>query len=228
MIGGLIFPGLDQVDFTGPFEVLSRIPDSSFLVLGKTLDPIRDMQGLLLTPTTTIADAPQLDVLLLPGGHGQQRIMDDEEIISLIQRQAASERFVFSVCTGALLCGAAGLLRGRHATTHWAAKEFLPFYGAISADARVVIDGNYVSTAGVTAGLDGALEIAALLRGQETAEQIQLEIEYAPNTRFQSGRPQTALASVVDAVSQKHEPITQSRRMEAVRFAAKLGVTHRT
>ncbi len=142
IIGGLIFPGLDQVDFTGPFEVLSRIPDSSFLVLGKTLDPIRDMQGLLLTPTTTIADAPQLDVLLIPGGHGQQQIMDDEEIIPLIQRQAASERFIFSVCTGALVCGAAGLLRGRHATTHWAAKECLPFYGAISADARVIIDGN--------------------------------------------------------------------------------------
>jgi cyclohexyl-isocyanide hydratase len=125
--------------------------------------------------------------------------MNDEEIIGLIQRQAASGRYVFSVCTGALLCGAAGLLRGRHATTHWAAKELLPLYGAIPTDARVVIDGNYVSSAGVTAGLDGALEIAALLRGPEVAEGIQLDIEYAPSPHFYSGTPATASKSIVDA-----------------------------
>jgi cyclohexyl-isocyanide hydratase len=187
-IGAFVFPGQDQIDFTGPFEVLSRIPESTFVVLGKTLEPIRDVKGLLLTPVKTIAEAPRLDLLRVPGGLGQQQIMNDEEIIGLIQRQAASGRYVFSVCTGALLCGVAGLLRGRHATTHWAAKELLPLYGAIPTDARVVIDGNYVSSAGVTAGLDGALEIAALLRGQEVAEEIQLEIEYAPNPNFTAVR----------------------------------------
>src|SRR6202021_3036177 len=166
-IGAVVFPGQDQIDFTGPFEVLSRIPNSTFVVLGKTLELIRDVKGLLLTPMKTIAEAPHLHLLLVRGGLGQQQIMNDEEIIRLIQRQAASGRYVFSVCTGALLCGAAVLLRGRHATTHWAAKELLPLYGASPTDAGVVIDGNYVSSAGVTAGLDGALEIAALLRGTE-------------------------------------------------------------
>ena len=227
-IGGFVFPGQDQIDFTGPFEVLSRIPNSTFVVLGKTLEPIRDVKGLVLTPTKTIAEAPELDLLLVPGGLGQQQIMHDKEIVSLIQRQADSGRYVFSVCTGALLCGAAGLLRGRHATTHWAAKELLPLYGAISTDARVVIDGNYVSSAGVTAGLDGALEIAALLRGSEVAEEIQLEIEYAPNPHFHSGTPATAPKSIIDAFYQQYGHNRADRRTEAERFAMKLGVALRT
>jgi cyclohexyl-isocyanide hydratase len=227
-IGGFVFPGQDQIDFTGPFEVLSRIPNSTFVVLGKTLEPIRDVKGLLLTPMKTIAEAPQLDLLLVPGGLGQQQIMNDEEIIGLIQRQAASGRYVFSVCTGALLCGAAGLLRGRHATTHWAAKELLPLYGAIPTDARVVIDGNYVSSAGVTAGLDGALEIAALLRGPEVAEGIQLDIEYAPNPHFHSGTPATASKTIVDAFYRQYGHNRADRKSEAERFATKLGVTPQT
>jgi cyclohexyl-isocyanide hydratase len=224
-IGGFVFPDQDQIDFTGPFEVLSRIPNSTFIVLGKTLEPIGDVKGLLLTPMMTIAEAPQLDVLLVPGGLGQKQIMNDEEIIGLIQRQAAAGRYVFSVCTGALLCGAAGLLRRRHATTHWAAKELLPLYGAIPTDARVVIDGNYVSSAGVTAGLDGALEIAALLRGKEVAEKIQLEIEYAPNPHFHSGTPATASKSIVDAFYRQYGHNRADRKTEAERFAIQLGIT---
>ena len=219
IIGGFVFPGQDQIDFTGPFEVLSRIPNSTFVVLGKTLEPIRDVKGLLLTPMKTIAEAPQLDLLLVPGGLGQQQIMDDEEIAGLIQRQAASGRYVFSVCTGALLCGAAGVLRGRHATTHWAAKELLPFYGAIPTDARVVIDGNYVSSAGVTAGLDGALEMAALLRGTEVAEEIQLDLEYAPNPRFHSGTPSTASKSIIDAFYRQYGHNRADRKTQAEEFA---------
>jgi cyclohexyl-isocyanide hydratase len=223
-IGAFVFDGQDQIDFTGPFEVLSRIPNTNFVILGKTLEPVRDVKGLLLTPMKTIADAPQLDLLLVPGGLGQQQIMDDEEIIGLIQRQDEAGRFIFSVCTGALLCGAAGLLRGRHATTHWAVKELLPMYGAIATDARVVIDGNYVSSAGVTAGLDGALEIAALLRGPEVAKGIQLEIEYAPNPHFHSGTPTTASKSVIDAFYRQYGRHREARHREAERFKGKLGI----
>jgi cyclohexyl-isocyanide hydratase len=222
-IGAFVFAGQDQIDFTGPFEVLSRIPNTTFIVLGKTLEPVRDVKGLLLTPERTIAEAPELDLLLVPGGLGQQQIMDDQEIIGLIQRQEVAGRYVFSVCTGALLCGAAGLLRGRHATTHWAAKELLPMYGAIATDARVVIDGNYVSSAGVTAGLDGALEIAALLRGPEVAKGIQLEIEYAPNPHFDSGTPATASKSVIDAFYRQYGRNREDRKTEAERFQRKFG-----
>ena len=120
-IGALIFPRMDQIDFTGPFEVLSRIPDSTIDVIAKTKSQVRDIQGLILTPEMSIAEAPEFDVLLVPGGYGQQQLMDDEEVLSLIRSHFAAGRLVFSVCTGALLCGAAGVLRGRQATTHWSA-----------------------------------------------------------------------------------------------------------
>lgn len=223
-IGALVFAGQDQIDFTGPFEVLSRIPDSRFLILGKTLQPVRDVKGLLLTPEITITEAPDLDLLVVPGGLGQQEIMDDADIIGLIKRQDASGRLVFSVCTGALLCGAAGLLQGRHTTTHWAAKELLPLYGAIPTEARVVVDGTFVSAAGVTAGIDGALEIVALLRGPEVAKIIQLEIEYAPNPHFHSGTPRLASESVVQAFFDAYGETRIKRRLEAARFAQRLGI----
>lgn len=223
-IGAFVFAGQDQIDFTGPFEVLSRIPNSRFVVLGKTLESVRDVKGLLLTPEVTIAEAPDLDILVVPGGLGQQNIMDDAEIISLIRRHATSGRLIFSVCTGALLCGAAGILRGLHATTHWAAKELLPFYGAIPTEARVVVDGTYVSAAGVTAGIDGALEIASLLRGPELAKQIQLEIEYAPNPHFHSGTPDLASRSVIEAFYRSYGENRITRMSEAERFAQRLAI----
>src|SRR5215469_15420507 len=129
-IGALIFPRMDQIDFTGPFEVLSRIPNSSIHAIAKTKPPVRDIQGLILTPEMYIGEAPEFDVLLVPGGFGQQQLMNDEEVLTLIRNHFAAGRLVFSVCTGALLCGAAGILRGRQATTHWAAWSLLPYYGA--------------------------------------------------------------------------------------------------
>ena len=114
-IGALIFSRMDQIDFTGPFEVLSRIPNSTIHVIAKTKSPVRDIQGLILTPETTIAEAPEFDVLLVPGGYGQQELMNDEEVLSLVRNHFSAGRLVFSVCTGALLCGAAGILRGRQA-----------------------------------------------------------------------------------------------------------------
>jgi cyclohexyl-isocyanide hydratase len=119
-IGSLLFEGLDQIDLTGPFEVLSRIPNSTYRIFGKTLDPVRDIRGLRLAPDAALADAPQLDVLHVPGGYGQEALMEDDEVISWVRNQAEGAHCVFSVCTGALICGAAGLLKGRRATTHWA------------------------------------------------------------------------------------------------------------
>jgi len=198
-IGCFVFPRQDQIDFTGPFEVLSRIPNSTIHVIAKTKNPVRDVKGLILTPELSLADAPPLDLLLVPGGLGQQALMEDREILSFIKNQA--------VCTGALLCGAAGVLRGRRATTHWAAWDLLHYYGAIPTKARVVVDGNYVSTAGVTAGLDGSLKIASMLRGDVVAQEIQLDIEYAPDPPFHSGTPETAPPEVVQAFFARHVPI---------------------
>lgn len=220
-IGCLIYEGLDQIDFTGPFEVLSRIPDSTLSVIAATKQPIRDINGLILTPEMTIAEAPPLDVLLVPGGIGQQAFMEDTEILSFIKAQSESGRLVFSVCTGALLCGAAGILHGRLSTTHWAAWELLHYYGAIPTRARVVVDGNYISAAGVTAGLDGALVVAALLRGDPVAESIQLGIEYAPNPVFHSGTPDTASPEVLQAFSDKYADTKRSREAQAQQFAAR-------
>lgn len=117
-IGAMIYQRMDQCDFTGPFEVLSLLPDSTFHVIAKTRDPVRDGRGLILTPEESFGEAPQLDVLVVPGGHGQEALMDDEQSLSFVRRQAEGAKYVLSVCTGALICGAAGLLRGRRATTH--------------------------------------------------------------------------------------------------------------
>ena len=197
-IGSLLFDGLDQIDLTGPFEVLSRLPNSTYRLYGKTTDAVRDVNGLRLTPDAALADAPQLDVLHVPGGFGQEALMEDEGLLTWIRRQAGGAHSVFSVCTGALLLGAAGLLKGRRATTHWASFHLLPYFGATPVDERVVVDGNWVFAAGVTAGIDGALLLAAKLRGEETAQAIQLYMAYAPEPPFNSGTPETAPASILD------------------------------
>jgi cyclohexyl-isocyanide hydratase len=215
---------MDQIDFTGPFEVFARIPDTTVHVIAKTADPVHDVKGLTLTPTMAISEAPEFDVLAIAGGLGQQALMDDEEIISLIRRHVDAGRLVFSVCTGALLCGAAGVLKGRQATTHWAAFDLLKFYGANPVKSRVVVDGNYISAAGVTAGLDGALLVASLLRGDKVAEEIQLDIQYAPNPVFHSGTPEQAQSDVIDAFFKIYGANKQAREAEARRFATKLGV----
>jgi len=223
-IGALIFPRMDQIDFTGPFEVLSRIQNSTIQVIAKTKSPVRDIQGLILTPEMTIAEAPEFDVLLVPGGYGQQQLMNDEEVLPLIRNHFAAGRLVFSVCTGALLCGAAGILRGRQATTHWSAWNLLPYYGARPVQSRVVVDGHLVTAAGVTAGLDAALVVASLLRGDAIAQEIQLSIQYAPNPVFHCGAPDTAPVEVLQAFNVSYAAIAASREAEARRFAAILGV----
>jgi cyclohexyl-isocyanide hydratase len=218
-VGCFIFSQMDQIDFTGPFEVLSRMPDATVHIVGKELAPVRDVQGLQLMPDMCIAEAGTFDVLLVPGGYGQQALMHDEEVLGLIRKQVYAERLLFSVCTGALLCGAAGVLTERQVTTHWAARPLLPYYGAILADARVVVDGNIISAAGVTAGLDAALVLVSLLRGEAAAQEIQLAIEYAPNPVFHSGTPDGAPVEVLQSFQRKYGLIGAAREADAIRHA---------
>ncbi|HXP81535.1 MAG TPA: DJ-1/PfpI family protein [Verrucomicrobiae bacterium] len=223
-IGALVFPQMDQIDLTGPFEVLSRLPNSTFHLVWKELTPVRDNRGLLITPEMTFGEAPPLDLLVVPGGFGQEALMDDDVALKFIQAKAATASYVFSICTGALLCGAAGLLRGVKSTTHWSAFHLLPYFGAIPVNARVVVDGKHVSAAGVTAGLDGALRVAVLMRGERVAQQIQLGIEYAPDPPFRSGTPQTAPPEVLQAARASVQKITDARLITAQRVAARLGI----
>jgi len=223
-IGSLLFEGLDQIDLTGPFEVLSRIPNATYRLYGKTIEPVRDVRGLRLMPDAALADAPQLDVLHVPGGRGQEALMEDEDLLAWIRRQALGAQSLFSVCTGALLCGAAGLLKGRRATTHWASFHLLPYFGAIPVNERVVVDGNWVFAAGVTAGIDGALRLAAELRGEEAAQTIQLDMAYAPEPPFNSGTPETAPPQILERARQSVASITAKREETARRIAAKLRI----
>jgi cyclohexyl-isocyanide hydratase len=222
-IGSLVFDGMDQIDLTGPFEVLSRIPNSTYRLYGRTSGTVRDIKGLRLRADADLAEAPALDVLHVPGGFGQEALMDDA-VLGWIRRQAPGARAVFSVCTGALLCGAAGLLKGRRATTHWASFHLLPFFGAIPVNERVVVDGSWVFAAGVTAGIDGALQLAAELCGVEAAQSIQLHMVYAPEPPFDSGTPETAPAAILNEARRAVADITAQREATARRIAARLGV----
>jgi cyclohexyl-isocyanide hydratase len=223
-IGSLLFEGIDQIDLTGPFEVLSRIPNATYRIYGKTAAPVRDLKGLRLTPDATFDEAPPLDVLHVPGGYGQEALMEDADVLGWIRQQASGACSIFSVCTGALICGAAGLLKGRRATTHWSAFHLLPFFGAIPVNERVVVDGAWVFAAGVTAGIDGALRLAAELRGDEAARAIQLYMVYAPEPPFNSGTPETAPPAILQQARESVQGITAQREATARRVAARLGI----
>jgi cyclohexyl-isocyanide hydratase len=223
-IGSLLYEGVDQIDLTGPFEVLSRLPNSTYRIYGVSTTPVRDLNGLWLKPDATLADAPPLDVLHIPGGPGQEALMENDEVLDWIRRQAAGACSILSVCTGALLCGAASLLKGRRATTHWATFHLLPYFGAIPIDERVVVDGAWVFAAGVTAGIDGALRLAADLRGDEATQAIQLDMVYAPEPPFDSGTPKTAPAKIVEQARLSTRAFTARREQTARRIAAKLGI----
>jgi len=218
-IGMLVFDRMDQIDFTGPFSVLSRLPDSNVQVIGLDARSIQDHKGLMLTPQTSLAAARTPDVLVVPGGPGQEALMSHRALLAAIASQVDAGRVLFSVCTGALLCGAAGVLHGRRATTHWASMEFLHYFGAKPVDRRVVIDGRIVSAAGITAGIDGALTLAALLRGDEAAQRIQLDIQYSPQPPFDSGQPATAPRDVLDAVRSSYRSISAARQETAMSYA---------
>lgn len=221
-IGGLIFEQIDQADFTGPFEVLSRVPGAEFLVIGKTLHSVRDARGLILTPEHAIGSAPDLDVLVVPGGNGVNALMEDAAVLDFVRRQAEKARIVLSVCTGALVCGAAGLLSGRRATTHWASHHLLAGFGAVPVHERVVTDGKFVFAAGVTSGIDASLAVAALLCGPDAARRIQLYLQYAPEPPFTSGTPEEAPAGIVAETLALMEQTLGERAVIAERAAARL------
>jgi len=223
-IGSLLFDGIDQIDLTGPFEVFSRLPNATVRFYAKDAGPVRDVRGLRLLPDATLDEAPQLDVLHVPGGAGQEELMHDEAVLSWVRRQAGGARVVFSVCTGAIILGAAGLLRGRRATTYWTALPLLASYGATPVDQRVVIDGDWTFAAGVTAGIDGALRLAASLRGEEAARAIQLSIQYAPEPPFESGTPQSASPETVATVRRASAALIARREETARAFAERFGL----
>lgn len=198
-IGLLAFANVQQLDLTAPYEVFAMIPGATVHLVAAGLDPIRSATGLMLTPTVRMAECPALDVLCVPGGVGVNALMTDREVLAFVRAQSAGARFVTSVCTGALVLGAAGLLRGRRATTHWASLDLLAAFGATPVPERVVRDGNLVTGGGITAGIDFALALAEDLVGRSAAEAIQLGLEYAPAPPFDAGSPGTAAPPVLAA-----------------------------
>ncbi|MEN5311262.1 isonitrile hydratase [Pseudomonas koreensis] len=221
-IGFLLFPQVQQLDLTGPYDVLASLPDVQVHLIWKDLVPVTASTGLLLKPTTTFDDCPDLDVICVPGGAGVGPLMEDEQTLGFIQRQAAQARYVTSVCTGSLVLGAAGLLKGKRATTHWAYHELLPKLGAIAVKDRVVRDGNLFTGGGITAGIDFALVLAAELEGTEAAQLIQLQLEYAPAPPFESGSPETAPSAIVDEARERAAASLKTRTAITERAAAKL------
>ena len=223
-IGMLIFPKLTQLDMTGPYEVLARMPNTTVHLIAKTLDPIVTDRGMRIMPNMTYTDCPQLDVVMVPGGPGQQDLMEDEVVLDFLRRQAKGAKYMTSVCTGSLVLGAAGLLKGKRATSHWAALEHLKRLGAIPVSEKVVVDGNVVTGAGVTSGIDFALKFASILEGEAAAREIQLQIEYDPAPPFDAGSPAKAAPETVAAVRKRIAKLNEERREMAKRVGTKLGV----
>ncbi|MEA3025496.1 MAG: cyclohexyl-isocyanide hydratase [Alphaproteobacteria bacterium] len=224
LIGMLIFPRLTQLDMTGPYEVLARLPNTKVHLIAHTMAPVKTDRGMEIVPTMTFADCPQLDLVMVPGGPGQQDLMEDAAVLDFLRRQAAGAKYVTSVCTGSLVLGAAGLLKGRRATCHWAAIDHLKLLGAVPTKQRVVMDGNIITGAGVASGIDFALAIAAILEGEEVARQIQLQIEYDPSPPFDSGSTETASAETVELLRSRGAALNEQRRAVAERVGRKLGV----
>jgi cyclohexyl-isocyanide hydratase len=221
-IGFLLFPNLTQLDLTGPFEVLSKVPDGEVHLIWKSREPVRDNSGLQMLPTTTFADCPALDLVCVPGGPGVSAVMEDDEAIGFLQRQAAGARYVTSVCSGSLVLGAAGLLKGKRAACHWMSRELLKEFGAIPVAERVVRDGNVISGGGVTAGIDFGLTVLAEIAGRELAELVQLRIEYNPQPPFTAGSPERAPPAVLDRLTTLSAPLQQARLEQARRLGAKV------
>jgi cyclohexyl-isocyanide hydratase len=221
-IGLLAFPQMTQLDMTGPLQVFSGLADAEVRVIWKTLEPIQTDGGLRLLADTTLADCPHLDVICVPGGAGVLPLMDDPEVLEFLRTRAAEARFVGSICTGSLVLGAAGLLKGRKATTHWAWVDLLAPLGAIPTQGRVVRDGNLFTGGGVTAGIDFALTMVAELAGRDVAESIQLRIEYAPAPPFNSGSPATARPEILEAVRARMDGSRAVREAMVAKVAAAL------
>ncbi len=219
-IGILIFPGMTQLDATGPYEVLARLPDAKVDLIGRGSAPVVTEWGMAIMPTVDMREAPPLDLLCVPGGGGINSLLGDTEVLGFLAREGAHADYVTSVCTGALVLGAAGLLRGYRATTHWLSHDLLPLLGAIPVDERVVIDRNRITGGGITAGIDFGLVIARAVAGEDVAREIALMMEYEPSPPFQSGSPHTAAPETVERVRQRRSAF-QAERRKLVEQAAK-------
>jgi len=222
-IGILIYPNLTQLDATGPAQVLARVPGASLHMIWKTREPIPTDAGFSIVPNTTFADCPKLDVICVPGGGGQVALMTDPETLDFLRRQAETARYVTSVCTGSLVLGAAGVVKGYRSACHWAWREMLSDFGAIPVAERVVRDRNRISGGGVTAGIDFGLTVAAELAGEEVAKSIQLVLEYDPHPPFDSGSPEKAGAERVQRLRERLAPMLETRRKANAEAAARLG-----
>lgn len=201
--GILCFPGVQQLDLTGPYEIFASARDTQVDLVWKTTEPIRASTGLWLTPDRAFEEAPAYDVICVPGGGGVNPLLTDKETLDFLRSQAATARFVTSVCTGSLVLGQAGLLAGKRAATHWNAMDFLQRFGANAVNERVVRDGSLITAGGVTSGIDFGLAVIAELMGQDEAEIIQLSLEYAPAPPFNAGLPGQARKEIVAAACQR-------------------------
>ncbi len=217
-IGMLIFPGMTNLDFAGPLEVLARMPGTVVHVLGKERAAVLTDIGQPVLPQLTLAEAPALDMLFVGGGPGATALMEDTDVLDFLRERAPVARWITSVCTGALVLGAAGLLRGYRATTHWTAMEVLPLLGAEPVHQRVVVDRNRITGGGVTAGIDFGLAVAALLHGEAVAKGLQLGMEYDPRPPFDCGSPGSAPADLVAQVRERVATLTEARLAAARRI----------
>jgi cyclohexyl-isocyanide hydratase len=219
-VGFVIFPELTQLDFSGPQQVLARLPQSAMHIVAKSVAPVPSDSGLSLVPTHTFENCPRLDLICIPGGiTGVVRAMGDQETIEFVQRQSRTAKYVTSVCTGAFILGAAGLLKGRRATTHWAFTELLPLVGATHEKRRVVKDGNLITAGGVTSGIDFALHVVADIADEAVAQGIQLSLEYDPHPPFASGHPDRAPDAVKATLFSRYEQARTAFRDSITRLS---------
>ena len=221
-IGLLVFPKVTQLDFTGPLQVFSGVPGAKVHLIWKRIEPVPTDTVMMLTPTITFADCPQLDVICVPGGAGINDVVNDEEMLAFLRKQAEGAKYVTSVCTGSLVLGAAGLLKGYRAATHWSAMEYLSAFGATPTKTRVCADRNRITGGGVTAGIDFALTVVSTLVDRKTAEAIQLGIEYNPAPPFNAGSPDTAPEDTVARVRERIAQTQILRGQAITRAAARL------
>jgi cyclohexyl-isocyanide hydratase len=222
-VGMVLFDGLTQLDLTGPYEVLARLPDTRVQLVASSREPVRSEWGLVIVPDATFDDAPPIDVLCVPGGWSVNAHLANEALLAFLRARGERARWVTSVCSGALLLGAAGLLRGYRATTHWLSLDLLPLLGAEAVEARVVRDRNRITGAGVTAGIDFALALAAELRGATEAQSIQLAIEYDPMASLTSDSSGAVPADVRASVARASQRLLAERRAAVERAARRLG-----
>jgi len=216
----LLFPGVTQLDLTGPAQVLSRLPGARVHLVWHSLDPVPTDAGFSILPNATFADLPSPDLLCVPGGMGIADVIDDDAALQWVRRAGAEAQWVTSVCTGALIVGAAGLLQGYRATTHWAWHDRLALFGATPVKARSVMDRNRATGGGVTAGIDFALALVAKIAGEDAARTIQLALEYDPAPPFSAGSPEGAGRETVAAYAARANRLAPDR-MERLEHAAR-------